>query len=685
MLKLSLKLCGTCLWIGILTALTAPLPHRAAEWVQVDGSKEGPESPQDLTELSLEELINVEVTSVSRKEEPIFRAPSAVSIVTGSDIRRSGATSIPEALRLVPGLQVAQATAHDWAISSRGFNDLFANKLLVLMDGRSVYTPLYSGVIWDVQDTLLEDIDRIEVIRGPGATLWGANAVNGVINIITKNARDTQGLLLSGGGGTEEIGFGNVRYGGQLGEHTHYRVYTKYFNRDDTVDPSGNDSYDAWWMARAGFRADYEKDWVNTLTFQGDLYDGELRDSLLLPSFTLPNPVRVNDTTRALGGNALGRWTHHFTEASILQFQMYYDRTERDSEVLKETRNTFDLDLHHRFPIFERHEIIWGLGSRVSHDEQDDNNLFLSFDPTHRTTQLYSSFLQTEWELLEEKVKLTLGSKFEHNDYTGFEVQPGVRLTWTPDDKNTLWGSVSRAVRTPSRVEDDGRVLNSITPGAPPTIVSLFGNNAYESEELTAYEIGYRIKAHPSVSVEVATFYNDYDSLRSFNTRSPFLETTPAPPHVVIPFIAVNDMEGETYGAEVAVEYKPLDWWRWRASYSYLQMELHLPSNSPDPISESAEGTSPHHQAGLRSSMDLPHNLQFDVTGRYVDNLPTFGIPSYVAMDVRLGWRPWSHLEFAIVGQNLLDSQHPEFGSSFIATPPVEIQRAVYGKITLKF
>jgi len=643
------------------------------------------ETPDDLTELSLEELINVEITSVSRKEEPIFKAPSAVTIVTGNDIRRSGATSIPEALRMVPGLDVAQVNAHDWAISSRGFNDLFANKLLVLMDGRSVYTPLFSGVFWDVQDTMLEDIERIEVIRGPGATLWGANAVNGVINIITKGARDTQGLLANAGGGTEERGFANLRYGGQLAENTHYRVYTKYFNRDDTVTPSGDDSNDAWSMARTGFRADYEQDWINTLTFQGDLYYGDLDDTYIVPTLTPPYTSVVDEPAHVSGGNGLARWTHHFSEEADLQLQLYYDRTERNTSLIDEARNTVDLDLQHRFPILERHEVIWGLGYRFAHDDQSGNNFALSFDPTDRSTHLYSSFLQTEWDLLEDLVELTLGSKFEHNDYTGFEVQPGARLTWTPNDRNTVWGAVSRAVRTPSRVEDDGRVLNTVTPGPPLTAVSLFGNNSFESEELTAYELGYRVKAHAQVSVDVATFYNDYDSLRSFESGSPFLENNPPPPHVVVPFEAVNDMTAETYGAEVALEYRPLDWWRWRASYTYLRMQLHLPDGSPDTISESAEGTSPHNQAGLRTSIDLPWNVQLDLTGRYVDSLPTYGIPAYVTMDARLGWRPNDRLEVAVVGQNLLDDQHPEFRSSFITVPAAEIQRAFYAKLSIKF
>jgi len=293
--------------------------------------------------------MNVEVTSVSRRAEKLSVAPAAISVITAEELRRSGATSIPEALRLVPGMEVARVDAHNWAISARGFNDLFANKLLVLMDGRSVYTPLFSGVYWDVQDTLLEDIERIEVIRGPGATLWGANAVNGVINIITRSARDTQGLLLAGGGGTEEQGFAAVRYGGKLGDNAYYRVYAKYFNRDDQVLPDGNDSNDRWNMARGGFRIDWDASPENHFTLQSDLYSGRLNQTYFLPA---PNPPYAQTNQAHLnveGGNVLGRWSHTISERSDMKLQVYFDRTVRDGPVLDEDRDTFDLDLQHHF------------------------------------------------------------------------------------------------------------------------------------------------------------------------------------------------------------------------------------------------------------------------------------------------------------------------------------------------
>lgn len=617
------------------------------------------------------------VTSVSKRPENLSEAPAAIHMITQEDIRRSGATSIPEALRLVPGLQVARVDAHTWAISARGFNDVFANKLLVVQDGRSVYTPLFSGVFWDVQDTMLEDIDRIEVIRGPGATLWGANAVNGVINIITKKARDTQGFLITSGAGTEERGFGGIRYGGKLSDSAFFRVYGKYFNRDDSVLSNGADAGDSAQMGRGGFRIDWEASDRNLFTFQGDVYRGSAGQIYTNATPGFPFVQTVRDDFTVSGGNLLGRWAHTFSDSSDLKLQLYHDRTTRETAVFQERRDTYDLDLQHNFQLGERHNLVWGAGYRLSADKVA-NRFTVSLNDPQRRTQLFSTFAQDEITLLKDRLKLTLGSKFEHNDYTGFEIQPSGRLLWTPSEYQSVWGSISRAVRTPSRADDD-IVLNQIT-ATPGLRTRILGNHDFSSEKLMAYEVGYRFRPVPRVSLDVSAFYNVYDDLRSLEP----LGFSPGPPAVAT-FGIANQLRGETYGFEFAPSWQVLAGWRLQAGYTYLQMQLHRQPGSKDPSTETHEGRSPHHQVTVRSIMDFPHHVQFDSTLRYVDGLPSLGISSYFALDLRLGWTPTKRLEFSLVGQNVLDDHHLEFRPSSISTQTTEVERSVYGKITWRF
>jgi iron complex outermembrane receptor protein len=665
-----------------LIAADSALGQMAAE----GGGKGG----RDLTELSLDELVNLKVTSVSKKPEKLAQAPAAIAVITGEDIRRSGVTTIAEALRLAPGLEVARVDSITWAISSRGFNDLFANKLLVLMDGRSVYTPLFSGVYWDVQDTLLEDIDRIEVIRGPGAALWGANAVNGVINITTKSAKETQGGLITGGAGTEERGFGSVRYGGQINDQAWYRVYAKYFNRDDSATPSGRDAGDDWDGLRGGFRVDWEHSPPNLLTLQGDIYEGTEHQNYVLPTLTPPTYSRLQpQTIHVSGGNVLGRWTHTFDEEADLRFQAYYDRTQRGLEIFSEDRDTFDLDLQIHHPFGDRQDIVWGLGYRHTDSYNIKSNFNLSFVPADRKTEEYSALVQDEISLVRDRLRLTIGSKFEHNDYTGWEIQPSGRILWTPHPKHSAWASISRAVRTPSRADIDLRLVNSVIPPAVPPlalpapgVVTLVGNPAKQSEILLAYEAGYRVQLHDRVTVDAAVFYNDYDRLTTFEPAGQDLSTLPT--SIGLPQAFSNLSDGETYGGELAANFQVNDWWRLRASYSYLQVQLHR-KRSQDPTAESGEGDDPQHQVSLRSEMDLPWQLQLDCVSRYVDSLSNRNIPGYAEMDVRLGWRPTKQLEISIVGQNLLDNQHPEFRQLILGPPQAELQRGVYAKIIFRF
>ncbi|MDY6950764.1 MAG: TonB-dependent receptor [Thermodesulfobacteriota bacterium] len=659
-------------------------------WMVVSATAHAWNDGPELLDMSLEDLMNIEITSVSKKPQKFSEAASAIFVITQEDIRRSGATSIPEVLRMVPGLHVGKIDANIWAVTARGFNGRFANKLLVLMDGRSLYTPAFSGVYWDVQDTLLEDVDRIEVIRGPGATLWGANAVNGVINIITKKAKDTEGGLVSGGIGTEEQGFGGVRYGGKVGDAAYYRIYAKYFNRDGGVDASGYDTTDDWDALRAGFRVDWQAGANNAMTLQGDVYDGKIGETImrrsLVPPFQQTRDAR-NDLT---GAHVLGRWARTLSHNSDMELQLYYDRNERDFSPGYFIIDTFDVDFHHRFQVSKRQEIMWGLGYRLASNNVD-GNFDVTFSPDSREDHLFSLFVQDEILLLKDRLYLTMGSKFEHNDYTDFEIQPSARMMWTPRERHSAWAAVSRAVRTPSWADHDIRINNQVLPpdllypGSPPVVTSLFGDRDFESEELLAYEIGYRVQPTETLSLDMAAFYNDYDNLRSFELEEMFPEDLPPPEHLVIPLRAGNKMDGSAYGIELAAEWRPSDWWRLKAAYTYLQEHLDLDGDSQDVSSEAGEGENPHHQLSLRSCMDLPRNVELDMWARYVDNLPSQDVGSYVTLDARLSWRPKENLELSLVGQNLLDDHHPEFVPEIIDTSPSEVERSVYGKIIWQF
>lgn len=645
----------------------------------------------DLTDVPVEKLMEIEVYSPAKHAEKLSESPAAISVLTQDDIHRSGATSIPEALRLVPGLDVAQVDAEQWAISARGFNDVFANKLLVLQDGRSVYTPLFSGVFWNVQDPFLPDVDRIEVIRGPGASLWGANAVNGVINIITKSSKDTQGVLATAGGGTLERAFAGVRYGDTLGEDVFFRVYGKYFDRAPSDSPTGGAADDSWQRGQGGFRLDWDKleKTGNLVTFQGDIY-GSFGNQIFdtynpnLPPFY--SETIHQDDYRTAGGNLLGRFTHQFSDNDDLTLQAYYDRTIQDTVILKEFRDTYDIDLQNHLKLGSWNDVVVGFGYRLS-DVRTDNSPTISFNPDHLSTSLFNTFAQDEVTLVPNRLRVTLGAKLEHNDYTGFEFQPSGRILWTPGASQTIWGAISRAVRTPSQAEEDVKLTETL----PPAVVSLYGNQDFQSEELLAYELGYRVKPVQSLSFDLAAFYNVYHDLRSqelgFSPTTPPSAPPPPPfPPQFIPMNLQNGLAGDTYGFELSSTWVVTPWWRVHPSYSLLEMQIHRNPGSTDLLSANTiEGSSPAQQASLRSSMDLPYHLTFDWTLRYVDQLPALDIRSYVALDVRLAWHPRDDLELAVVGQNLLQTHHTEFVPTFIGTQRTEIPESVYVQLTWSF
>jgi iron complex outermembrane receptor protein len=645
------------------------------------------ESDVGLADLSLEELMDIEITSVSKKEERLFETAAAVTVLTNEDIRRSGATSIPEALRMVPGLQVAQINANAWAISSRGFNSEFANKLLVMIDGRSVYSPLFAGVFWDVQQVMLEDVDRIEVIKGPGGSLWGANAVNGIINIITKSAEETQGGLFSGGGGTELHGFGGLRYGGQLDDETYYRVYSRYFNIDDGVDASGNEGTDEWDMLQGGFRFDQTPSDQDQLTFQGDIYQGRADEKLINTPLTPPFISLSSETLELSGGNLLGRWSRQVDEDSDTTWQVYYDRAKRRhySFHSHDVRDTVDIDFQHRLRLDDRQELVWGLGYRFTTNKSEiDSAFFGGLTPSRRDMHLYSGFLSHDIMLVEEKLKLTLGSKFEHNDFTGFEVQPGARLLWTPDEKQSIWTSVTRAVRTPSRIDHDMLLVAGVIPmpPGPPVQMLAIGDDGFDSETLTAYELGYRVQPKDNLAVDISTFYNDYDELQVFRLGSPAFNPVPVT-HVDQPLIVRNGMEGKTYGAEVAMNMTLAANWKVSTGYTLLKTDLDL-KNAAD-TSLASDKDSPAHQFRVQSLFNPARDWEFDTTLYYVEHIRQLdtSIPSYLRLDVRLGWTMSDQCTLDFVAQNLLDDQHPEFTTA--GKLSTEVERAFLVRLMLRY
>ncbi len=626
--------------------------------------------------------LDMEVTSVAREKSTVGHSPAAVFVVTPEMIRRSGATSVPQVLRMVPGMDVARISTDSWAVSARGFNGRFANKLLVLIDGRTVYTPVFSGVHWDMQDVLLEDVERIEVIRGPGGTLWGANAVNGVINIITKSAQDTQGAYATAGGGTEERATDAVRYGGRFGENLSWRVYGKHYERDGgawTNDAFGG-AHDDGRQGRVGFRMDWDPGGAKSdlVTVQGEHYVGAsgIADfrTQTLPPFTVP----VIGDDRITGQHLLTRWTHTYDKDRDWSLQAYYDEYLRDGPTFFEMVETWDLDFQRRFPLSERQHIVWGIGFRLMQDDLRGPDPFtLTAIPGQRQTTLASGFVQDEVTLIEDRLTWTVGTKLEDNSYTGLEVQPGTRLLWTPDRRHSIWGAISRAVRTPSRIDDD--LFFTAGPPFVPGFLRVTGNRGFVSEDMIAYETGYRGQMTDKFAWDVAVFYNVYDHLRTLVYGTPYVEFVPPPPHAVLPARFGNGAGGEGYGVELGADWEVSDRWRVHGAYTFLRLHLH-----GDPFLDPAtEGASPQHQVYLRSSWDLGRHVEFDLMARYVDDLPALDVPAYLSMDLRLGWRPTKQWELAVVGQNLLERSHREYNAELMSrAQATAVERGVYGTIT---
>lgn len=611
------------------TVFTLPLSQAAAQ------------SVHDLADLSIEELSQIEVTSVSKRAEPLIQSAAAVYVITGDEIRRSGATSLAEALRLAPNLDVARIDAQNYAISSRGFNSVNAsNKLLVLIDGRSIYTPFFSSVFWDQQDLMLADVDRIEVISGPGGTLWGANAMNGVINVITRGARDTQGALVDARLG-DFVQSGAARWGGRLGESGSYRTYAQAFGEGETTFVDGNGARDDWRGKQAGFRADLSA-LASTFTVQADMYENV---------FGTPGGRRN-------GGNVLGRWNRRFADGSSLQVQAYYDQQHRSDLAASgggsaEAVDTFDIQAEHAFTVGARQQIVWGLGQRSWRDEFINTSNPFVLVPQSQTLRLANVFGQ-DTIALRDDLKLTVGAKFEYGSFSGWAVMPSVRMGWQPTSQSFVWAAISRAVRPPSRLERD---LSA--PGIVNTSPS------FQSEKLIAYEAGWRAQLTALATISVSLFYNDYSDLR----------TTSPTPVTILPVTFGNGLEGRSYGVDVWGSYSPFPWWRIKPGFGLLRKDFHLKPGEMD-ISgpQTVLGHDPGHQVFLNSYMDLPHDVELYVGLRQIGGLADIDVPGYFEADVRLGWHVTPRLELSLAGLNLMHARHAE-----ASAPPIhEIPRSVY-------
>ncbi len=625
--------------------------------------------------------MNVEVTSVSKKEQKLSKVAAAIFVITQEDIRRSGATNIPDALRMVPGLDVAQINANTWAISARGLNEQFSDKLLVMIDGRSVYTPTFGGVYWDTLDVPLEDIERIEVVRGPGGTVWGANAVNGVINIITKGAHETRGGLVVAGGGNVHEELGTVQYGGSAGNSTDYRAYLKYTNEDHLPGLDGKPGGDGWDMLRGGFRSDSALSSTDKVTVEGNLYGAQEGQVVLSIDPGVANPANG----KMSGGDVETVWNHSYSEASASTLQVSFDRYERNVP-FTDDRDTIDIAFQDYFPLGDRQNLIWGVGYRYTSHESKGGTV--SYEAYDNWRQLFSTFLQDEIEVLPDRLFFTAGAKLEHNGYNGFDLLPSARLAWQPNQKMTAWAAISRAERTPSSGDvadhvDSGEIPQ---PGGLPLRVVLNGDPHFENEKLIAYEAGYRAAVTNTVSLDLSAYFNSYGDLRTLETGAPTLVPTPAPGYILLPLFFANEMHGEAHGLELAGTWKPVARWELKAGYAFEGVHVHLAPTSNDTVfSGVAEGGSPHNAAQLQSHVALGQSLAWDASAYFAGPRVDLGVSSRTRLDTGLSWKFAENFSLSVVGQNLLKDHELEYLNVSGLTQSSLVKRSGYIKLTWRF
>ena len=601
--------------------------------------------PQDLKKLSIEELSQVDVTSVSRRPEPVSRTAAAVSVVRAEDIRRSGAVILAEVMRLGDAVDVGRVNGSTWGVTTRGFNISTANKLLVLVDGRSTYSGLFGGTFWDAQDAFLGDIDRIEVIRGPAGTIWGANAVNGVVNVISKPSSQTQGTLVSVIAGFNERAVVSARYGDHLGAG-HYRVYGKYRMRDAQVTPTGDSTHDETHFGQAGFQYDSNQDADNRWFATGAVYRGS-------------NGFADRDDGDISGGHLLGRWTRKTGSGEALRVQAYYDYSYRKVPLQFEgTKNTGEIDLQQQLDR-GRHLVILGGTARLSRGD-DVGIAGFRFDPQTRTGWTATAFVQDEITIAPDRAYVTAGAKFGRNNFTGGEFQPNVRLRLHPTRNQTAWAAVSRGVRLPTRFDED---LRLVVPASG--TVFLRGSEDFKPETVVAYEGGYRLIPHPRVSLDAAIFFNDYDQLRSQEVR---FEPTPVA-------VLENQLNARTHGIELAATVRPASIWRLHGSYAWLKESFTVDDGSTHQTGGTSEANDPSHLLSARSYLDLPHNFAVDAIFRFVGRRPEPAVKSYAELDLRLGWALRPGWELSLVGQNLLHERHAEL---FSPSTPTEFPRSAF-------
>lgn len=675
-----IRRCIVLVWLSVLAVLMLPAGADASA-----GDEETMRRTQRyLRSLPLDELMRLDVTTVSRRPEPLAGAAAAVFVVTAEDIRSSGVTTIPDALRMVPGLQVARIDANKWVVSSRGFGNRFSNNLLVLVDGRTVYRPVFSGVYWDELDIPLELIEQIEVIRGPGGAVWGANAVNGVINIVTRSSADTQGTRVSAGGGNLDRVIATLSHGGRIGEDTSYRAYARYRERASGASALGVDGEDDWTDASFGLRLDGRSGARDSWMIDSRVGSGRVGQTIDVPVARPWLVETFDDPVDTFNAYLLGRWDRQLSDTSSMRLQSYVDYARRDDPAGRQRVTTFDIDFQHNFLWLGGQQVTWGIELRYIDHHVTQWRVRNAIDPERRYLKLFSAFVQDEIPLLDNRLRLTLGAKLEQNDFTGLELQPSVRLAWTPSAEHTIWGAVSRAVRTPSVFERGSEIPFFSSPGRLTTLVSVVGNEDYDAENLISYEAGYRFYPSPGFNLDLSVYYNDYSDLRTAEVLAPQLRLSESPPHVFVAGQLGNRMDGDGWGVELASNWQASETLRFQLAYTYGELNLNLDPGFADLGAAEQADFLPDHQFSLRANWDLNPHWELDAWVRHVSSRAEAFFADYTTLDLRLGWRAARNLELSLVGQNLIGTPGIEFTSFAAQQRATEAERALFLKLDWK-